>query len=593
MKRLRYAAAGTGLFIILAAAALTPTFAPKVQALGVNDFIVTDFKADETLTRNDPQGELHIVEHVYVNFYYNHGLLRAIPDRYKGHSLQLHVNSITSDSGAPTQYTTYDSNGNTVLKIGDPDRIISGQQEYTIDYTLRNVITFYKDHDELYWDVNGDQWRQTFQRVRATLHLPAGLQQDHKPVCYTGGYGSTGHECAVGSDEHTINVATTGPLLPGQTLTFVAGFDKGYFHPSAWYETIGEYSRTLLALLLPILVIGGGSFLYWWRNGRDAKGRGVIIPEYDAPDGLKPLQAGTVADFNVDNRDITATIINLAIRGYLKIIETKEDKRLRKDSVTYTLQLLKADFSGLDAAEVIILKALFDDVSVGALVDLSSMKNKFYKTAESLRKIVEADLTTQGYFRGNPLKTGTGLGSIAILLIFGLGYAGHFMKDSWLPAVIGLMASGFIAFVFAALMDARTAKGVAAKEHIMGLKMYLEVAEKDRLEKLQGPQAAYAENAKEPQKTVQLFEKLLPYAMVLGVEKQWAEQFKDIYTSPPAWYAGNWATFNAIYLTNNLNSGMNQTVNTAFSAPGSSSSSGFGGGGFSGGGGGGGGGGGW
>jgi uncharacterized membrane protein len=123
--------------------------------------------------------------------------------------------------------------------------------------------------------------------------------------------------------------------------------------------------------------------------------------------------------------------------------------------------------------------------------------------------------------------------------------------------------------------------------------MYMDVAEKDRIAKLQAPGAAYATNAGEPVRTVELFEKLLPFAIVLGVEEQWARQFADIYKTAPDWYAGNWTTFNSLYLVNGISSGVGMAVNTSFSAPQSSNSSGFGGGGFSGGGGGGGGGGGW
>src|SRR5258708_872996 len=140
---------------------LTLVSVPAIASADVNNFTVTAFSADETLSRQDRQGELHIVERINVAFTdYNHRILRAIPSRYKNHSLQLHVNKVSSDSGAPTQYTTYSSNGNMVVKIGDPNRTVTGAQQYAIDYTARNVINFEKDHDELYWDVNGDQWQQ-------------------------------------------------------------------------------------------------------------------------------------------------------------------------------------------------------------------------------------------------------------------------------------------------------------------------------------------------------------------------------------------------------------------------------------------------
>jgi uncharacterized membrane protein YgcG len=146
--------------------------------------------------------------------------------------------------------------------------------------------------------------------------------------------------------------------------------------------------------------------------------------------------------------------------------------------------------------------------------------------------------------------------------------------------------------IFFHYMSARTAKGTEAKERILGLKMYLEVAEKNRIEKMQSPDAPYAEKSAGPKHTVELFEKLLPYAIVLKVEDKWAGKFKDIYSSPPDWYSGNYAAFNAVYLSSVLGSGFQTALNSSFASPQSSSSSGFGGG-FSGGGGGGGGGGGW
>ncbi len=584
MKRLKYLLASAGLLALL--------LAPGLANADVNDFTVTNFRADETLTNADPQGELHIIEHINVTYTdFNHGILRAIPNAYKNHTLQLKVNSITSETGAPTQYTTYGSNGNTVLKIGDAGRTITGPQEYTIDYTLHNVISFYNGHDELYWDINGDQWGQPFDKVSVTLHLPEGLQQTEKPSCYTGSFGSTSQNCTITDENNTIKSTTTQPLTAYQTLTFVASFKPGYFHPSTWYETLGEYGKQIAAIVVPIVLLGGSGFIYWWRNGRDPKGRGVIVPQYEAPDGLKPLQVDGLVDFNAGTTGITATIIDLAIRGYIQIVETKENKKLRKDTLTYSLKLLKSDFTGLDENEQALLTALFTTAAAGETVDVSKQKSKLYTTVSVLQSNVKKELQAGGYFRSKTVVPGapkkhTGLkillGIVALVFVF--GWAG--------PLVIaGIVIGGFIGVMFLIAMDARTEKGVAAKEHVEGLKLYLNVAEKDRLQKLQSPDAKYASKA--PKKTVELFEKLLPYAMVLGVEKGWAEQFKDLYKSPPDWYSGNWTTFNAAYLATSLNSGIGGAVNSAFSAPSSSGSSGSGGGGFSGGGGGGGGGGGW
>ena len=574
-------------FIMLAGLAV-----PLSASADVNNFTITNFTSDQTFSKADPQGELHIIERISVSFTdYNHGILRAIPDRYKGHSLQLHINSITSTSGAASQYTTYSSNGNTVLKIGDPNRTFTGAQEYTIDYSLRNVISFYNNYDELYWDVNGDQWQQPFEQVSVTVHLPAGLTSIKDPICYTGNFGATTQDCTVSQISDGFRVETTQALLPEQTLTYVAAFKQGYFHPSKWYDTLSEYQDKAIEFILPVIVVGGLGFWWWWLRGRDPRGSGIIIPQYDAPDGLKPLEVGTLQDFHTDNVDITATIVDLAIRGYLKIIETTKSKLLGKDKQVYSLELVKNDYSQLNSHETVLMQALFGGVTVGQNVDVSSLKNKLYQTANSLRNDVETALQADGYMRGRSFKLNKFL-VFRLLFIVPFAIIGFSTaKTVWGVAglVIGLVI--FVAFVLH--LAARTAKGVTALEHIKGLKLYLDVAEKDRLEKLQGPNAAYAANAGEPVKTVELFEKLLPYAMVLGVEKQWAGQFESLYTTPPGWYSGNWTTFNALYFTSNLNAGLGQAINASFSPPASSGSSGFGGGGFSGGGGGGGGGGGW
>lgn len=520
----------------------------------------------------------------------NHGILRAIPESYKGHPLHIHINKITSDTDAPTQYTTSTSNGNEVLKIGDPTTTVTDGQEYTIDYTVKNIISFYPDHDELYWDVNGDQWNQPFASISATVHVAPGLSLWSKqPVCFVGVYGSTSKDCVTTTNKQIAFSASS--LQPQSTLTFVVGFQKGYFHPFTWLDTLLDYKTPILEFVLPILLIGGTGFAWWFKRGRDAKGRGTIIPEYDVPDGLSPLEVGTVADFTVDNRDLTATIIDLAIRKYIRIIESDRKKLLVVKKQVYTLQLLSRDWSGLNIWEQQLLSALFPMPEAIDQVDLAALSTKLNNVAQSIKKSVTADLTSRGYFVSNPSKFIT----IPIFTFIIIGWmALHILNvlPGWLIA--GTIIGVVLLAIFYHLMAARTVKGVAAKEHILGLKLYLEVAEKDRIAKLQSPNAPYAANQAEPSRTVDLFEKLLPYAIVLQVEQQWADKFKDMYTAPPDWYVGShYNAFSAGYLVGSLNSGFAPAVTSAFSSPSSSGGSGFGGGGFAGGGGGGGGGGGW
>jgi uncharacterized membrane protein len=566
---------------------------PGVAYADVNDFVINNFDADYTLSRDDPQGHLNVNEIIELDFSdQNHGILRALPNRYKNHRLQLNVDAVSSASGAPSQYTTYQSGGNTVLKIGDPNRTVTGQQSYNIAYSMNNVIGFYPDHDELYWDINGDQWGQPFEQVSARLHLPSGLTlSKHELLCYTGRFGGTDRSCAISYDKASSSVfaQTTRPLQPYEALSIVVGFEKGYFQPSSWYDTAGEYVGTAAKFLIPIFLIGGTAGLHWWRYGRDPRGKGVIVPHYEAPDRLKPIEVGTVADFRTDHRDITATFIDLAVRGYLKIIETTNELRFRKDTKSYSLQLIKTDFTKLDEREKELVDAVFSKRIKGETVDLGQLKYKLSGAASELQTSVKADLVASGYLRKTPLSVTLKFAGLLLLefvamIIFAVISQGG-------AVVLGLIAGAVLAVIFIVLMPSRTPKGVEAKEAILGLKMYMEIAESERIKKLQAPDAPYAAKSPQPKKTVELFEKLLPYAIVLGVEDKWAAKFQDIYKSPPDWYSGNMSAFSAGYLVSSLG-GVSSSVNTAFSSPSSSSGSGFSGG-SSGGGGGGGGGGGW
>lgn len=552
----------------------------------VNDFIINDFTADYYLSRDDPQGQLHIIENIKLTFHdYNHGILRAIPSSYKGHSVKLKINNISSESGASAHFTTYSQAGNTVLKIGDPNHTITGNQSYTIDYSLQNVVSYYADHDELYWDTNGDQWQQPFEHVTANFHLPKDLNITDKR-CYTGSFGSLEQDCTINTSGDAISFQANKQLEANENLSAVLAFPKGYFKPPTardwWHDNYGK----VLAITLPPLLIGSWAFRRWQTKGKDVHGRDTIIPEYEPPAGISPAEMGVVNSYRLNPKDISATIIDLAIRKYLRIIEETK-KKIFKDKKTYSFELLKTDFSGLKDHEQKILNDIFPTLAMGEIVGLDSLKNKFYKTIRSLGSSLPKQLTQDGYFPSNPKYAGAFMYGAA----FGLFILAVTMAALLKWTSVGLVISALILLIFAILMPKRTAQGVQAKEAIEGLKMYMQTAEADRIKMLQSPDAPYAKKSTSPKKTVELFEKLLPFAIVLGVENQWAKQFESIYKTPPDWYSGNWTTFNAVYFTSSLNNSVS-AMGTSFSPPQSSGGSGFSGGG-SGGGGGGGGGGGW
>jgi uncharacterized membrane protein YgcG len=255
---------------------------------------------------------------------------------------------------------------------------------------------------------------------------------------------------------------------------------------------------------------------------------------------------------------------------------------------------MNIDVKDLSDFERQLLKALFANFQLHEEVSLSFLQHKLAQEAIIVRQTMSDNLAVEGYFKHSPFNLYSHFSYIVYGAVAVVAFVLSFLHGTvalWAGMVVGLA----IALIFIHALPARTAKGTAAKEHLLGLKMYLKVAEADRIKMMQSPGARYGSGAGQPVHNVELFEKLLPYAMVLGVEKEWAKQFADIYTTPPDWYTGgNWQMFSVLYLTTNINDGLVQAVNTTFTLPTNSGSSGFsGGGGFAGGGGGGGGGGGW
>ncbi len=570
-------------------------FSQNTSAQSVNNFVINDFAGRYELFNDINGGRMLVTETIELTFSaQNHGILRAIPENYQGDSLKLAILSVGRD-GKKEPYTTYDDNGNQVLKIGNKNQTITGAHTYEIKYEMRNVIRFFETHNEFFWDINGDQWSQPFEHVSAEIVLPAsnGTLSIPEPVCYTGNFGGIDNNCQIEKTENGWIFETNKQLNANETLTVVVGTSVGTFQPRTWNDWAREHALDVVGFFVYPLLVLLPAYKYWRRKGKDIKGRGIIVPEYQAPEGILPCEAGAIADYRVDDRDISATIIDLAIKGYIRIIETKKNRKLLPDSLNYEFELINIDTTNLKPYEIEILRGIFGknslvESSIGNTVKVSSLKSRFYETVAEVRRNVSSSLTSEGYFTMNPIWAS---GKLMAVFVIGLVFL-PFVSGITIGLLFGGLLTLPLVLVLALFMRKRTQKGVEARDYIEGLKMYLSVAEKDRLEKMQGPDAAYSIQKNLPKKTVDLYEKLLPYAIVLQVEQEWSKQFKDIYKNPPDWYGGNWNSFNSLVLSNSLSSSLNE-MSANFSPPSSSGSgsSGFSGGGSSGGGGGGGGGG--
>lgn len=578
-----------GLFLVF-------TFTLKHASASVQDFTINSFDAEYVLTKNpDGVGSIDVTEEIeaeFPSYDQNHGIERAIPKTYKNQSLNLKVKSVTKLDGTAWNYSTRTQNDNLVLRIGNANSYVHGTQQYIITYTMENVITFFDDHDEWFWDVNGDQWSQPFLQTSATILMDNSLssQINKQPVCYTGSFGSTNKNCVVitttKDGKSGYNITATGKLNPAETLSFAVGFNTGTFNkaPINWWY-VAKIVLFMALVVVPPLVAAFIAIRNWRAHGRDPKGRGLIVPEYKPPKDMNSLLATVILNEKLNTKALSATIIELSVNKYCKIYETSK-KHLVGSSEDYELELLKPT-NDLPEETQKVVSSLFGNTTAGTRVKLSDKKNKLYTTYKSIDTLVDKKVEASGYFIRSPRAARkqymmVGLGLVVISL---------FALVPTFGAASGLTIAGLILLIVGNRMPARTVRGVEVKEHLLGLQEYMKLAEADRIKTLQGPNTAVKQSAGSAEKQyLHLYEKLLPYAIIFGIEKEWTKVIGPLYDEQPDWYSSS-RPFNAVLLTNAVSSVSTATANS-FSSPSSSGSGGFSGGG-AGGGGGGGGGGGW
>jgi uncharacterized membrane protein YgcG len=601
--------------VFFCAAILLPV---KTAAQNTQDFNFESFDAEYYLQKAPDGSSLMSVNETLVadfpGYDQNHGILRAIPEVYDGHSVNLTGISVTQD-GKPARYTTSNQNDNLVLRIGDPATYVHNSVTYRINYTMHDITKPFSDHDELFWDINGDQWQQNFNKVSVRIHIPTVLskQLQDKQLCYEGIRGSISQNCTISRADTGNEIVVTSldnNVGPNQTLSVVLGFKPGTFKLSN--EAQKEAQKKKLEFVSAV-ALGAGlplcAFIFmfgrWRQFGNDPKGRGVIIPEYEPPKGFDVINSDFLMQEKLTNKAVSATLIEQAVKGNLTIYEVPKHGLFGKTDYELALNVIPEDNSQ-EANK--LLQAIFDDnLSPGTKVAISSFKKDtgkqmaMYSSLKALEKLLALNLFTKGFFKKDPKSVATRYATAGYILV-GITALAAGAINTFGPLGIGLavgvVVSGFIIMIFSLVMPARTETGVQAHDDLLGLKDYIKMAEADRLKFLQSPEGAEklpvaeAFDPKAPEAKVKLFEKLLPYAIIFGLEKDWAKQFEGIYVNPPSWYqGGNWTAFNTGYLIGALD-GFSNASAVSFASPSSSSGSGFGGGG-AGGGGGGGGGGGW
>ena len=319
-------------------------------------------------------------------------------------------------------------------------------------------------------------------------------------------------------------------------------------------------------------------FYLWWTRGRDPRLR-PIAAQYEPPNQLTPGEVGSLVDDSVDMRDITATIVDLAVRGYMVIEEHQKDRMLgllHDKDYSFILQKDRAQWSALKPHEQSLLNGFF---SAGTILakpfPWTACRIASTKILPDIKSRIFDSLVGQGFYRRRPdsvrsAYVGTGI-AIGVLSIWGGSALASALGMAALPFIIGGILSAVIICAFGWFMPAHTEQGTRALENALGFEDFLNHVESDRFNRTI--------------KTPQMFEKFLPFAMAFGVEKNWSKAFQGIMTEPPGWYRGGTGPiFYPVNFTSNLNAMSSRAGSVMASAPRSSGGSGFGGGGSSGGG---------
>ena len=546
---------------------------------------ISDFQDTINVTQDGSASVHERITLVFIGEW--HGIHRTIPIEYPGprgtnYTLFFTVTSVTGDGGQPLKYESSTSNGFRDLKIFIPNAVDT-TRTVEIDYVVRNGIRYFEDHDEFYWNVTGNDWPVPIDHANALVLFPSSAAGSLRAQGFTGVYGSKDREVTSSIDGASVSFETTNPLPMRGGMTIDVYIPKKIVKQPSEFTHVIWFLGSNPIVFLP-LVTFGVMYAIWWFKGRDPDPGRSIAPLYEPPAGMTPAEAGTLIDDRTDPRDITCTLVDLAVRGYIKIEEVTDTTLLIFHHKDYIFHLLKPreQWNELTSYERLMLENVF---ALGNDTRLSSLKNRFYTVLPTIRQNIMASLRNKGMYlldpdSANAYSIGGAVLAVAPFLVAQFtGFKTVFSAS--LPPVVSIVASIIVWFLFARQMSARTLKGAQTRIAIMGFQEFMNRVDADRIKRM-------------PPDT---FEKYLPFAMAFGVEHHWAQAFAGIIQNPPTWYAspGGFTGFNPILFSNSMRSMATDMNHVFVSAPRSSSSGsgwssggdsgGFSGGGFGGGGG--------
>ncbi|MEJ2298074.1 MAG: DUF2207 domain-containing protein [Woeseiaceae bacterium] len=534
-----------------------------------------------------PDGMLEVTETIRVRaegHQIRRGIYRDFPVEYEdrlGNTYNITLEPLAVlRNDRPEAFHTVRSGRDVRTYFGSRNRFLDhGEHTYVFRYRVNLMLGYFENHDELYWNVTGNNWVFPIDAASATVHLQFAPPRDALMIdAYTGRLGSTAQDYSHFVDADGSVTFEAGNALPASHgLTIVVGWPKGFVTEPSGLTRVGwllSDNRNLLVALAGLILLFAYYIPVWRKHGKDPE-EGVAVTRYEPPAGFSPASLRYIRQMYYDDKVMTAAIVNLAVKGYLEISNADGTHSLRQ------LPPMRAG-GALAPGEEELYEALFAE---GSEVTLKNSNHKVLGSARSAhRQSLQQDYR-QHYFRTNGLLNIPAALIVVVATVFAVKIGNG---PTW-PVIATIILSFLTMAFFAVIMRRPTLRGRKVLDEVVGFSDYLEIAEKDEMN-LRNP----------PEKTPRLFESLLPYALALGVEQEWSEKFAKVLAAirnpdgsgwQPGWYHGSFNTSNLAYSTNSMTSGLSSAVKSSVNPPGSSS--GGGGGGSSGGGGGGGGGGGW
>lgn len=554
-------AALAAVFAVTAAAGILTAALPA--SADVDDFVFDSFAADMTLSRaDDGHAELAVTETLVARFPdedQNRGIVRAIPDDYDGVPLHTQVLSVTDGAGAPVPFEVEQGRREVRVLTGD-DTYVRGIQTYVISYTQRDTIRSFADTDadEFYRDVNGTEWAQPFGEVTARVSVDPEIRDallDGAASCYVGEQGAD-TACDISETAAGTFEAGAAGLAAGENVTIALGFARGTFVAGEIVRTPAEQLAVDAAPALRGLSVGAvgvglaaiATAVIARRRGRDATGRGIIVAEYAPPPGVDVLQAAHLVHRGAAG--VPAAILDTAVSGTLRIVEGSE--------ASGGLTLERSDRRPATPLHAAVATAVFGaDARPGTRVTLGPDRRDVATALQALsdeaaRALRDRGLTEKRRHGASVTAAVVAVAAFALsavaVVVTAVGGEPAWWQIAAIPATV---VTGIVALSLLRYRDRVTDAGVALRDHVRGLRDYLQLAEADRLRVLQSPEGAerrsadpggsHPVDAADPVQVLHLYERLLPWAVMWGVEKEWAEALDTRVRETglhPHWYSG-------------------------------------------------------